>query len=219
MNNHTIAKNILIHKQIGEVVSEFNRENIDFILLKGAALIEIFPDYAFSRDMEDIDILVKKRSFLMAKHILINIGYSCAIEDPGAFFKQGFPARIDLCDGLWYLDRSENILLFKEAKIFFDISVLSPEDFYIHVFAHAFLHHARRERAWLDDLALLSERWAETIDKKTLSLKIKKYGFDRVSSNPFYNWFLDKEIPLKGHIFRFFFLPVRKKFLYINDLL
>jgi len=216
----TLSRNILIHKQICELVSEFNRNNIKFILLKGSALIEIFAKYAFFREMEDIDILVWPKHFLKAKEVLLSIGYICAKNDPHAFICPTKPAYIDLCEQLWYLDRAENIQVFKDSKF----GVLSPEDFYIHIFAHAFLHHAKKEKTWENDLQLLSEKWANKIDKVLLISKLKRHGFYRIYNNWlkhdrsdfFYSWFLNNEIPLKGHIFRFIFLPLRKKILYLN---
>jgi len=201
----TIARNLLILKQFEEISQKFQREKIDYILLKGIALITLFPEYIKYRQMEDIDLLIKPEQLKLAKIVLMSMGYKKAKQDPYAFWRQDSPAYVDLCDGFWYLNKKENQKLWEGKKTNF----LSPEDFFVHTVAHSFIHHSEIDERWLSDINLLRSKWQKKINWAEVESKLKKYGIKTD------NKFVTLEIPLKGHLARFFLLPFKKKFFYI----
>jgi hypothetical protein len=102
------------------------------------------------------------------------------------------------------------------------------EEFYIHVLAHAAVHHGRKEGVWMRDLDLLKEKCRDAVNWDTVEDKLKKYNLyniagiygclprpARAAAFCFYSFFLEHDIPLKGHVLRFFCLPFRKKIPYL----
>ncbi len=207
--NNTIARNLLILKQLEDILQKFQKDNIDFILLKGIALITLFPEYIKYREMEDIDILVKPEQLKLAKFSLLSMAYKKAKLDPYAFWKEDTPAYVDLCDGFWYLNKKENSELWKNRKSNF----LLPEDFFVHILAHSFIHHAETDPKWASDIELLRSKWNNKINWEEVKNKLKKYGIKTDNS------FINLKIPLKGHLARFFLLPLRKKIMYLINAL
>jgi len=202
----TIARNLLILKQFEEISQKFKREKIDYILLKGIALITLFPEYIKYRQMEDIDLLIKPEHLKLAKLVLMSMGYKKAKQDPYAFWREGSFAYVDLCDGFWYLNKKENQELWKNRMKNF----LSYEDFFIHTIAHSYIHHSEIDEKWLSDINIICSKWQKKINWSEVEDKLKKYGIKPD------NKFVNLRIPLKGHLARFFLLPIKKKFVYIT---
>ncbi|MHB9154824.1 MAG: nucleotidyltransferase family protein [Endomicrobiales bacterium] len=234
MDKGILARNIRISRQTEELAAVFLHCGIPAVLLKGAALIQVFPAYCAERMMEDIDILLRPQDLAAARSLLLCRGYRPSPEDPCAFLHPEKAAYVDLADSLWYLSRKENREVFDESRrhaltglspLMFH---LPPPEFFLHVLAHAAVHHARKEKAWARDLELLQEKWGKDWDNRTWEEKLKRYGLrlaarhylfpgaeDRSLSGKLYQWFLAKDTPQKGHLSRFFFLPSGKKLSYL----
>src|ERR1035437_5784508 len=108
--HNKLGRNILIHQQIAELSAALVSKEIPCILLKGAALIELFPAYSFTRIMDDIDILFHPRHITTVREQLISLGYCPSPEDPWAYHHPDpatHPAPIDITDSLWYLTKRE----------------------------------------------------------------------------------------------------------------
>ncbi|MFN3967008.1 MAG: hypothetical protein ACK4JE_04865, partial [Endomicrobiia bacterium] len=105
----------------------------------------------------------------------------------------------------WYLNKKENQQLWMNRNSNF----LSPEDFFVHIVAHSFVHHSEKNEIWNSDINLLCSKWHGKINWLEVENKLKKYGIKTEHS------FIDIKIPLKGHLARFFLLPLRKKITYI----
>lgn len=230
--NLIISRNILIFNQLEDIHRAFAASNIYFIVLKGAALISLIPEYSFERVMEDIDILIKPEDVKSAKNILLNIGYKPAPEDPWAFINPKNTAYIDIIDNLWYLTKRENISLWNKSLPLdgsHHFAMRLPYDeFYIHTLAHAALHHAVKESKWLNDINLIKIKWGDVIDWQKVDIKLKKYGLykpvqiflgkENVKSI-LYNYILKTNNPLKGHVSRFVFMPFILKIKYLASTL
>ncbi|MDI6642109.1 MAG: nucleotidyltransferase family protein, partial [Elusimicrobiota bacterium] len=80
-----LARNILVLEQLEEIVTAFYTEKIIFVLLKGIALINFFPEYIMSRTMEDIDLLIYPGQIEKAKQVLYQLKYQKSKLDPYAF--------------------------------------------------------------------------------------------------------------------------------------
>lgn len=233
INKSILVRNLLIHRQLEEIGREFSKASINAVLLKGAALILLLPDYSSERLMEDIDMLVRPKDLAAAREALARLGYLPLPEDPCAVSNPSKTAPVDLTDNLWYLDKAENEEVFSEAlRHRFKGSAaafchLRPEDFYIHVLAHGALQHAEDSGIWKKDLSLIWAHWGKTIKWAEVEAKLKQYGFQEAvdtymapetADDSFYLRLLNmKDNPFKGHIARFIFLPAGKKLGYIRS--
>ncbi|OIO74709.1 MAG: hypothetical protein AUJ85_04940 [Elusimicrobia bacterium CG1_02_37_114] len=193
-----IARNILILEQLKEVIKAFGKQNIDVILLKGVSMLTLFPEYIREREMEDIDLLVRKSDIIRAKDTLISLGYEHVPDDPWAFTPvcpnsdnprgQASTASgkvdIDLCCDLWYLDSKENIQLWHNAipvniDSLSNAYILSPIDMFVHISAHCAVHHCEKYmdsagNKWERDLKLILEKYKLSPD--TIKKELKKNG-------------------------------------------
>jgi len=233
MDKNILAKNLIILKQLENIAAEFRRLGIPAVLLKGAALIISFPGYAKTRNMEDIDVLLAPEDTGPARKALHGLGYRSLSEDPFSMANPSLPAPVDLSDNLWYLDKEENAAVFadglKHPLEGFSgcMHRLKPEDFYIHVLAHAALHHAEDNLIWKNDLSLMWDNWGKTINRAEVENKLKAYGFFKAANtylseekegNSLYLRLLrSKNNPFKGHVTRFIFLPLGKKLNFIRS--
>ncbi|MCB4790950.1 MAG: nucleotidyltransferase family protein [Elusimicrobia bacterium] len=231
LNKAILTRNLLILHQLKELAWVLENEGVPVILLKGAALINTVEDYASERIMDDIDLLLKPGDMIKTRNTLNSLGYSAFNSDSGSFCSNSKPAYIDITDNLWYLSKKEIEQLWQNSKnheISPMVYHLPPDEFYIHVLAHAALHHGIKETAWLRDLEVIKIKWGKEINPQILDNKLIKYGLSSVSdvflgqpagegfSPLVYSWFLKRSIPLKGHILRFLFLPLNKKFSYLT---
>lgn len=218
--NSVLARNIMIHAQVADIASALSGGGVPAVLLKGAALIERFPEYMSWREMEDIDLMFRPADIGKAREILGRLGYRPAPEDPWAFVMEGAPAYVDTSDGLWYASRRENEdLWLRSARFTLDCGLrhLPPEEFYAHVLAHAAVHHGTRHGKWMSDLELIKRKW--DLERTGLAEGvIMKYGLAKAEEacaggelSGIYRALLDSDIPLKGHALRFLFLPPAKK--------
>ncbi|OGS21088.1 MAG: hypothetical protein A3J83_02390 [Elusimicrobia bacterium RIFOXYA2_FULL_40_6] len=205
-NRDIFAKNLLIHTQLKELLEEFHKQDIKIILLKGAGLIELFPEYMREREMEDIDLLIKPEQLKKTKAVLQSIGYSKNVSDPYAFTNPAKPLPVDLCPGLWYLSKEENDSLWKGSNC------LEPIDFYIHILAHSVVHHKQFDSRWAKDLELLKSKYPDELAQSKIETKIQSYAIKLPLNLPNSG---SPVVPLSGHISRFSFLPFNKKISYI----
>ncbi|MFQ3676033.1 MAG: nucleotidyltransferase family protein, partial [Endomicrobiia bacterium] len=107
-NKDIFSRNILFHSEIVRISEECFKQNIRLILLKGTAMIEMFPEYSFERELEDIDVLVEKKVYKKFKKLLSELGYEEVLCDPHAMFNKQKNVQIDIETKLWYLNEKEN---------------------------------------------------------------------------------------------------------------
>jgi hypothetical protein len=152
-------RNSLLYQDLGDVLEGFEQESILVIVLKGAHLAHLVYETSASRQMADIDLLVKPSDLPKAAARLIKLGYACEIEvcdiqawretHPGlhhlpSFAKPAHP-RIEIhwtiqhvsdpgkIAGCWQRARPAIIAGIKTR-------VLSPEDLVVHICLHSRLH-------------------------------------------------------------------------------
>jgi hypothetical protein len=232
MNTACLSRNLLIHRQLESIAHLLHGSGILVIVLKGAALVELAPAYMVERLMEDIDLLVHPDDAAGFIALLQQAGYHRVPEDPEAWAHPGQPAHIDVSTALWYLEPPENAAMIARSadwqlRNLPGLCHLPPVDFYVHVLAHAAVHHAAREERWLRDLALLKDVFGEGIDEQTVEEDLKKTGLktaadcfrypDRATSitGALYRRIATSSHPQKGHLTRFLCLPLRRKAAYL----
>lgn len=72
-------------KALTEILHLFKRQNIDVVILKGAALAHLVYAKPELRPMRDVDLLVKKSDLIMARDALIELGYTADDEHISVF--------------------------------------------------------------------------------------------------------------------------------------
>jgi hypothetical protein len=236
MNKGVLTTNLIRLKHLGDLTSLTGLRNIPVILLKGIALIEVFPEYLYSRNMEDADLLFRPGDMAKVRELLKGMGYLPAKSDPWSYRNNESGISFDLNDGIWYMEKRELEKLWQES-LNFPIRTgemvyhLPPADFYVHVLAHAAVHHARKEINWLEDLRLIENKWKDYFESGKIESALKYYGLIEARSiflgkeaplswkGKIYKRMLRMENPLKGHILRFLLLPLKKQFKYVIDTL
>lgn len=202
MKKETIVKNLIAHSQIAEISKECKKQNIKLILLKGAALIELFPEYSFNRDIEDIDVLIEEKNYKSFIEILKKLGYTRSKDDPNVMYCEG-KLKIDIKTHLWYLSKKENTELINRATKLEDFYVLSTSDMLKHIMFHSYFEHGFLEEKWKSDIEILSSH---------LNIKSK---LELPINNKILKFVLKSNFYYKGHILKFLVLPWQKKLVYL----
>lgn len=232
--NNKLARNLLIHRQTATLAAAFSARGITCIVLKGAALIALFPRYSADRVMDDIDLLFHPREIANARTVLTTLGYQPCTGDPCAWRHPDtrvHPVPVDVTDELWYLrprelDRAiaESIPLTIETEGSVTTArCLKPVDMYLHVAAHAAVHHGSREDTWLTDIGVMNTHWGELLatdeGKKKCTdcgLEYAIYAYLSEGAAPgLYGMVVRSSSPRKGHILRFICLPLSRKVTYL----
>lgn len=159
------SRNILFHNEIISISKKCREEEIKLILLKGAAMVELFPEYSFRREMEDIDVLIEQKNYEKFRKLLYELGYKEVPFDPHAMYNEQKDIQIDIETRVWYLSKKENWFLIHNAKhlsdfgIETDCYVLSPQDMLNYTYIHSYIHHARKENKWEEDVKMIIEKF------------------------------------------------------------
>ncbi|MBN1824063.1 MAG: nucleotidyltransferase family protein [Endomicrobiales bacterium] len=224
-----LSDNIRIFSQLTELAETLRSKGIRTVLLKGAALIALFPEYSRTREMIDIDILVKRKDVETLRQTLLEEGYGPCPGEPCSFFSSSRIAHIDITDNLWYLSARENEELFEQSlghpvEGLPGMHHLPPLQMYAHLIAHACIHHSMEEEKWKDDLRLLENKWKEHLARGEVREILRKYGihsaYEIYSGTEEGCGIFGKVVrraafSSKGHLMRFWFLPFRKKTAYL----
>jgi hypothetical protein len=233
MDTALIARNILILDRLAAIGRLFAREHVPVAALKGAALIAAVPEYLARRHLEDIDLLVRPCDRVRARDLLVSLGYRPAPRDPSAFTDSEGKTAVDCHDTLWYLDRRGNERLWEDGTMVPMESMpegvwrLSAADMYVHVLAHAAVHHARRDEKWMEDLEVMERCWKDRCAPAAIEAKLRRYGLagaarvflhgarPRTPVLLAYRWLLSRAHPEGGHIARVLFMPFDRKVSYV----
>jgi len=200
--NNIIARNILIHKEIEKISQKCVENSIKLVLLKGVALIELFPEYSFERYMEDVDVLIEEKSLKKFRDILFSLGYNEYKEDPNVMYNKQIDLKIDISTRLWYLSKKENQKVINSALKVRDFYILQPNEFLKHIVLHAYIEHNYIENKWIKDIELIKNKYSLQLDLEKILPK-------------FVVFLLKRKIYYKGHILQFYFLPWKQKFIFL----
>ncbi len=182
-------RNALLYRDLGKVLGVFRQKGIAAIVLKGAHLAQVVYPTIASRQMSDIDLLVKPSDLAQAAAALRESGYSCEIEPhdietwrlrhPGSHHLPPFamPPHPSL-ELHWAISapptQGEVPDVWDEARLVtiagVEARVLSPEDLLIHLCLHSRLHRFSQGLRPVCDLsAALSHYQGELDWRKVLS--------------------------------------------------
>lgn len=83
----SISQSIVQLHERDVIYSEFEKNRVQYLPLKGCLLKNMYPDITY-REMSDLDILIHEKDALRAKEIMKSLGYSC--EDFGGFVDDSY---------------------------------------------------------------------------------------------------------------------------------
>lgn len=178
---------ILMHKSL-IALETLEQERIEYILLKGAALVAAYYQEPALRPMNDIDILVKREDAEKAFQVLSNLGWQ---PYPGRTFQQAFHStysislnrddNVDL-DLHWnvihqaawegteksYWENTEDVPYMKRT-----VKILSPELQILHNLSHGIRWNALSSIRWIPDVCQVIEKRNGDIDWNLLLQEAK----------------------------------------------
>lgn len=188
VNKDVLSRNILLLDSIREVAKVCIPLNIDILLLKGAALLEL-GIYEFSeREMTDVDVLIKPERLSAFEKILIGMGFELMKNSSQAFIKvldkNIPPVIIDVHVNLRHIKNTsvlwENAHCVKGTLLFLPC----PEDQFLHLIAHPVLHHGfvdkkaksdiKKFLVWINKTSDINSFW------NGLTKKSRDYGLNPV---------------------------------------
>lgn len=85
---HHTVNNLILYKELSEVLKAFNDKGVSVIVLKGAFLAEKIYKNIGLRPMCDIDLLVREVDLQCAESILVELGYNYYGEFPREVFRK-----------------------------------------------------------------------------------------------------------------------------------
>ncbi|MGD0583746.1 MAG: nucleotidyltransferase family protein [Bacteroidales bacterium] len=179
-----ISRNAFHITAIEEVLSILNREGIKVVLLKGLALEFSVYGNSSLRQMTDVDILIDRRDFIRARHVMMENGYDSMPVKSGlhkpiiAFTGKHLPtmlkngASIDIHIELFpgKRNRLTDMLFDSSAEIKVDRErafIPSPQLFFLFLVKHLYQHEINNEsqlRLYSDLVFLLGMHRDEIIN-------------------------------------------------------
>lgn len=183
------------------LMSAFEKEEIDTLIIKGIGLKKCYPD-TYYRYMGDIDTFIKKADFDKADKVLFSLGYKEEHigshdkgykKEPYIILEQHFTLVEDVSEEIndYYKD------IWKKAKLksgFSHIYEMTLEDIYIYFAVHA-VHHIMfsgiAPRIFLDYYVFL-EKYRGMLNMNYINDVLTKFGykeFDNVAVSLAYKWF------------------------------
>jgi hypothetical protein len=78
----TMARNLALRRELGRVVDELRRHQVDVMVLKGAALVPIVHRDPGVRPMDDLDLLVHREDLALAEKVVTAAGYQSSGKAP-----------------------------------------------------------------------------------------------------------------------------------------
>ncbi|MBU1863232.1 MAG: nucleotidyltransferase family protein [Candidatus Omnitrophica bacterium] len=176
----TAGFNLLLSQETGEILSDFKKQNIPVMILKGLTLAEFVYPHIGKRPMADIDLLVKKKDSRVVCERLGALGYTLKPGISGlSYIKEGpIPVCVDLRTEISYLKEEEIwntarlITINEEAA-----HVLSIEQNIIYLCYHVAIGHGYPHQRWLEDIHRFITHHRGEIDWQEVIRKIQAYGF------------------------------------------
>ena len=189
------ARNSLLYDDLKKLLLALRQEEIDVIVLKGAALAETVYSHRALRPMSDIDLLVRKGQLSKVESKLLDIGY--LFDGHGKakeFYLEHryhwvFAKRSDISIEIhWHIKRPErpfsiDIDGFWERAQWTKIAgvgalVLSPEDLMLHLCQHFWKHNLAGGIRPLCDIAENTSYYGDGIDWTKIANISSEWGMN-----------------------------------------
>lgn len=184
------ARHLLMSRELGRVLRQFAAEGVAVIPLKGSILSETLYLHPALRPFSDLDLLIRPEDLLRADALLLGLGCRRVADDHSWSFDIAYDQatlyegakgiRLDLHwslvndpryawnhrEGLSVWDRAIRIPVAGEAAL-----GLCPEDLLLYQAVHLAIHHSLAGFLWYWDLALILDRWGDTLDWETVTAR------------------------------------------------
>lgn len=178
------TRNILIYKELEQIVEALQAEGIKIIVLQGASLAEQLYHNIALRPIGDIDVLIRKNDLAIAHRKLSELGYlleyHSEIGGERYYLKPGpLSIRLDIHWATWYCPFNESWENVEEIKVGETTSLtLAPEDLLISLTTHSAIHHGTGGGIWLVDIALVISQYRDKLNWKEFFRKVRDRGVD-----------------------------------------
>lgn len=194
-----ISRNAFHLAAVGEILSILNREGIRVILLKGLALELTVYGNCGLRQMTDVDILIDRKDYILARSVMMDRGFDSMpvksglhkpiIEWTGkhlpTLLKNGasvdihielFPGKRNRLTRMLY-DKSEEIMVDKERAF-----IPSPQLFFLFLVKHLHQHEINNESQLrlYADLVFLIEKYKDEIINYDLLARAEEAGMTKI---------------------------------------
>jgi hypothetical protein len=202
----TMARSLVLHRELERVVDELRRHRIDVMLLKGAALLPLVHHDPGVRIMDDLDLLVHREDLALADRVIRNLGYVASASAPVALTLPTADGRNPLPHHLAALVRTDGGVTIElhhklgdsytpldfDAEGLWDRAVPctagqamclrpSSEDQLAHVCLHFLVDRvrlfSRRALAQLADVAAILDTFADTLEWDTVTRDASTRGY------------------------------------------
>ncbi len=207
----SMIRNLKIYTSLAKVLNELNNNNIQTIILKGAALAEIvYKDIAL-KNMSDVDILIKNEDIQKTDNILLNLGFKSDINNfvskhhlrvANNIHYVGNEICIDLHPVIYNLFKIDPWINASEVKIYnVKTLILGAEEFLIHLCIHlnAHFYGSKSTRLiWWCDIATLIKHFKQNLNWKRFVYLSNMYDINKAVSKILLSiseWF-EVEIPV-----------------------
>lgn len=159
---------MLIINQLEKLIDKCNQKNIKICLLKGSALIFNDAYKIWERDMEDVDILIKRGNLKKFESLIDNLGYRKVCSGEMGFYKEGENAIIDVHTDILYADEGKLNEIWESMKNIKDAKVMDKEEHFIYIMHHGLIQHGNYTGQWKRDIKRLMEsdiNWNKLINR------------------------------------------------------
>lgn len=191
MNKNTVARNIVLLEELEKILKKFNEENIKVILLKGCSLLGRVYFNLDEREMEDIDLLIRKKDSSKIESILKELDYQFIPGGDWTFVRKYGeifpPVVLDLQERIWYIRDTKKIwdkaLTVEIGQV--KTKILSAEEEIIFLAAHRVVHHGmyrsgtyhgQLDKICLQDIEKVISHYQDKISWEKIVRKIENYG-------------------------------------------
>jgi len=188
----TLFTNIILSRELTNILTVFGQHGINAIVLKGVTLAEQLYGNLGLRAVSDMDILLHPEDISRAGHLLEEMGYQQLIESQSwnhpfheaPYCRQAqFPLIVELHRNL----DDENLVSFSQDDIWQraqllemqdgEIAVLSPEDNILFLSDH-FTKHSTHLLMLLSDIAELLKKYREKLDWDYIRNTCREWGLE-----------------------------------------
>ncbi len=194
----TLGRNTIVFNELKVLLKIFEKANIDFVLLKGTALLaSVYPSLAY-RFMSDIDILVRDSDLSKAKDCMLSHSYTQNISPYNQQKKKSHhlppfwnPAKNIRIEMHWTIRISDSDFNINMAEVWTRIKkikigksetyIFSPEDMILHLCFHLFFSNVNEMIfRTLYDIVAIVQYYGDSIDWKLITDCSVKYGLETV---------------------------------------
>lgn len=190
-----LARYLLFENKTVDILQEFESAGISVIILKGMILATTVYDSPAQRDMNDVDLLVKRRDLSLVHKLLLNKGFDFSSgAECSLVFAREFKGQIPYFDGSLLIDLHWHLVGPHWYRFTTDFDLegiwsrsvptqmgdapvrrLCTEDEIIHLCYHTAVHHGLFHRQGYGDIIRLVRSEAATLDWMALAQRARAW--------------------------------------------